>query len=149
MFCSGRFWFKYYSSIPLLEDEAGNVNDIVNCRAIAFIQMISKFFEVVLLLWGFSCNWSISVWLQTKYRKCRCLIRSKYTINNCIANSSSVFVASLDLSKAFDCVNHVKWYNSMLSTGIPVDIVNVICNCYSKLLVSVRWNNIVSLPVLA
>ena len=52
-------------------------------------------------------------------------------INLFIANDSSVFVASSDLSKAFDRVNHFKLYNSLLSKGIPVYIATIL----------VRWND--------
>ena len=69
------------------------------------------------------------------------LFALKTTINHFIANGSSVFAASLDLSKAFDRVDHFKLYNSMLSTGIQVYVVNVICNWYNIPLVSVRWND--------
>jgi len=31
-----------------------------------------------------------------------------------------------------------------LSAGIPVAIIDVLCNWYSKLLLAVRWNNVIS-----
>jgi len=55
-----------------------------------------------------------------------------------------VYIASLDISKAFDRVNHYKLYNSLLCAGVPVVIVDVLYNWYSKLVFAVRWNNSVS-----
>ena len=52
---------------------------------------------------------------------------------------SSVYI-SLDIRKAFDRVNHFKLYKSLLEVGVPVIIVDVICNWYSKLYYAVRWN---------
>ena len=45
---------------------------------------------------------------------------------------SSVFVASLDISKAFDGVNHFKLYIA-LRAGIPVIVIDVVYDWYSKL----------------
>ena len=53
-------------------------------------------------------------------------------------------MASLDISKAFDRVHQFKLYNSLLSAGIPVMIIDVLCNWYSKLCFAVRWNNVIS-----
>jgi Reverse transcriptase (RNA-dependent DNA polymerase) len=57
---------------------------------------------------------------------------------------SSVFVASLDISKAFDKVIHNKLYNSLLAAGVPFIVVKVSCCWYSKLFVSIRCNNSLS-----
>ena len=40
--------------------------------------------------------------------------------------NSSVFIASLDISKTFDCVNHFKLYHSLLEADIPVMIIDVL-----------------------
>ena len=57
---------------------------------------------------------------------------------------SSIFVVTLDISKAFDTVNHYKLYASLINSGIPKWIHNVIINCYSKLSVVVRWKTALS-----
>ena len=57
----------------------------------------------------------------------------KSTIKYFAERGSSVFVASLDISKAFDSVNHFKLYSSLLRVGIPVMIIDVLCDWYSKL----------------
>jgi len=51
-----------------------------------------------------------------------------------------VFAASLDISKAFDCVNHFKLFSVFCTAGIPIDVINLLCNWYSKLFAMVRWN---------
>ena len=135
--------FGASTGIPLLKDKAGNVTDIHSYRAITLVPVISKLFEGVIL--KFYEAILVTDQLQFGFRQnsgcADALFALKTTISHFIANGSSVFAASLDHSKAFDRVNHFKLYNSMLSTGIPVYIVNVLCNWYSKLLVSVRWND--------
>ena len=68
----------------------------------------------------------------------------KTTTRNFISNGSYIYCAALDISKAFDRVNHYKLFNSLISAGVPITIVNVICNWYSKLSVQVRWNDCLS-----
>ena len=50
----------------------------------------------------------------------------------------------MDISKAFDTVNHYKLYASLITSGIPKWILNVIINWYSKLSVVVRWKTALS-----
>ena len=42
--------------------------------------------------------------------------------------SSSVYASALDISKAFDTVNHFKLYSTLIKSGVPVWIIDVIIN---------------------
>ena len=68
----------------------------------------------------------------------------KATIGHFVGNRSSLYCAALDISKAFDRVNHYKLFTTLISVGVPIAIVNIICNWYSKLTVQVRWNGSLS-----
>jgi hypothetical protein len=57
---------------------------------------------------------------------------------------STVYVASLDISKASDKVQHDKLSATLHSTGLPLCVVLVLENWYSKLYACVRWNGIFS-----
>ena len=59
---------------------------------------------------------------------------------------STVYASALDISKAFDSVNHYKLYISLHKAGIPIRIIALLANWYSKLVVSVRWQSSVSMP---
>ena len=50
----------------------------------------------------------------------------------------------MDISKAFDTVNHYKLYASIINSGITKWILNVIINWYSNLSVVVRWKTALS-----
>ena len=41
------------------------------------------------------------------------------TIDYFNANGSAVYVAALDISKAYDKVNHYKLFSSLISAGLP------------------------------
>jgi len=49
---------------------------------------------------------------------------------------------------SLDRVHHFNLYNSLLYAGIPVVIIDVLCNWYSKLSFAVRWNNVMLLVCL-
>ena len=62
-------------------------------------------------------------------------------INHCNERGSSVFMASVDASKAFDRVNHFRLYTSLMKRNVPIAFLNIVINWYSKMNVMVRWNN--------
>jgi len=57
---------------------------------------------------------------------------------------SSVFLASLDIKKAFYHVHHYKVFKSLLSIGVPLIIVDVLCDWYSNMCYVVKWNGSLS-----
>ena len=54
--------------------------------------------------------------------------------------SSSIYIASLDASKAFDRVNHFRLFSTFINKKFPIVFIKVIINWYSKLRTNVRWN---------
>lgn len=56
-------------------------------------------------------------------------------------NHSSVFGAALDVKKAFDRVSHYKLFTALIKRHVPVWIITILINWYSKLFVTVRWRN--------
>lgn len=47
-------------------------------------------------------------------------------------HKSSVFTALLKIKKAFDHVNHYKMFSSLLSAGVSMLIVDMLCEWYGK-----------------
>ena len=68
----------------------------------------------------------------------------KSVIHYFIDRGSSIFIALLDVSKAFDRVNHFKLLNSLLDAGMPIAVVEVLCKWYTRMFVVIRWNNSLS-----
>jgi hypothetical protein len=54
---------------------------------------------------------------------------------------SAVFMASLDIRKAVDSVNHNKLFESLKNAGLPQAIIDVLRNWYGRLLINVRWGS--------
>ena len=65
-----------------------------------------------------------------------------------LCHGNSVYLASLDASKAFDRVNHVKLFNTVIGRGLPGNIVKILINRYGKASNIVKWNNCISMCVI-
>jgi len=47
-----------------------------------------------------------------------------------LCHGNSVYLASLDASKAFNRVNHVKLFNKVIDRGLPGNIVKILIDWY-------------------
>ena len=135
--------FGFGIAVPLVKDKAGNINNVDNYRAITLTPVIAKLFEKVLLL---ICEDALLTDpLQFGFKEnvgcADAIFTLKSTVEYFVDRGSTVYIASLDISKAFDRVHHYKMYNSLLTAGVPVIIVDVLCNWYSKISFAVRWNS--------
>ena len=62
------------------------------------------------------------------------------TVDHYSSKGSTVYTATLDISKAFDMINHYKLFDSIIKAGIPGWNIDLLVYWYSKLTVKVRWN---------
>ena len=131
-------------TVPLITDKTGSVNDVSNYRGITLSPLISKLFELVImsLCSDMLQTDSLQFGFKDKIGTADAIFTMKSTIKHLTDRGSSVYVASLDIRKAFDRVSHFKLYKSLLDTRVPVIIVDVLCDWYSKLCYAVRWNYI-------
>ena len=53
--------------------------------------------------------------------------------------NSTVNLCALDISKAFDRVNHVKLFSKMMDRNIPVNCILLLSCWYAKSIICVRW----------
>ena len=132
--------------IPLVKDKSGNLNDTNNYRAITLGPVIAKAFESVVcdicedqlktddLQFGFKSGMGCT----------DAIFLCRTTIDHFTERGSNVYAAALDVSKAFDKVNHYKLFVSLIKAGIPICFVQLLMNWYSKLYVAVKWNGSLS-----
>lgn len=130
--------------VPLLKNKSGDISDINNYRAIALSNAISKFFEDIILdslhqydndddmyQFGFKAGHSTTM-------GCHVL---KRVIDYYRSNGSYVFTCFLDLTKAFDRVNHDTLFRKLAELNFPKNIIQLIMFWYKNQQVNVRWKN--------
>ena len=132
--------------IPLLKGDDCDPTVCDNYRAITISPCISKVFE--LCLSSIFHKWLGSDELQVGFKKgmgCRDAI---FTLRNIVGHitksGSTAVMCALDISKAFDKMNHCALYIKLMHKNIPHSFLAVLINWYSKCFVFVRWGNHVS-----
>ena len=132
--------------IPLIKDKNGDATSMNNYRGITLSPAISKLFEMCLL--EMFDKYLTTSDLQFGFKKklgCSNAIYSlQTTIQHFNNNGSTVNVCLLDMSKAFDKVNHYGLYLKLMKRGVPPVFLRVLINWYSKCSAVVRWNNSLS-----
>jgi hypothetical protein len=132
--------------VPLVKDKSGDFNSVDNYRGITLTPIISKLLEGVLLA---CCEEQlVADDLQYGFRKkvgcADAIFTLRYVVDHFTSRGSMVYAAALDISKAFDTVNHRQLMAKLSQVGIPDWITNLLSNWYSKLQVAVRWNGCLS-----
>jgi len=133
--------------VPLLKNKAGDASDVNNYRAIALSNSTSKLLESVVL----NCFQSYDKLddfyqfdFKRKYSTDTGCVVLKNTIDYYRKHGSHVFVSLLDLSKAFDYVNHRLLFLKLTDLELPCNLVIVVAYWYLHQLMNDRWKNTVS-----
>ena len=139
------FGASYTVPIPKCDgrSRALSVDDF---RGISISPVISKLFEMVVLS-------RFSKYFETsdhqfgfkKHLGCRDAIYSvRNVIENFISNGSTVNVCALDLSKAFDRMNHFALFIKLMNRKLPVQLLTLLEIWFSVSVTCVKWNGHVS-----
>ena len=59
-------------------------------------------------------------------------------------HNTTIFTCFIDLSKAFDRVNHEKLFQKLQNRGVPTFLIRILVFWYAKQTMCVRWGNCVS-----
>jgi retron-type reverse transcriptase len=68
----------------------------------------------------------------------------KRTVDYYRKNGSHVFVCMLDLSKAFDSVNHLSLFKKLVALDFPANLVELLATWYVNQQINVRWKKILT-----
>ena len=129
---------------PLLKNKTGSVNCSDNYRE---VMISSNFFKVIEYILLPVLNKSISISPhQLGYQQQSSTILAnvllKETINEYIAEKSSVFSCFIDLSKAFERVNHAMLIDKLKCKNVPTFIVEILQNIFRRSNMSVYWQGV-------
>ena len=127
--------------IPLLKNSDGNRFTSDNYRGITLSPVMSKLFEMVLLL-QFKDQLSsdpLQFGFKSKSSCSHAIFAFKTTANHYIKNGSTVSVCALDISKAFDRVDHYKLFNVLVDRSLSKEFIGLLHDWFGKCFVHVRW----------
>jgi len=134
--------------IPLLKNTNLDKTNLESYRAITLSPTISKLFESYML--GVLQDQLYTSDLQFGFKLgsgCRDAISVLCsTIEHYVAHGSTVNIACLDMSKAFDKVNLYGLAIKLMDRSMPRTFVSVILDWYMKSTVCVKWNECLSSP---
>ena len=129
--------------IPLVKDMCGDLTSLNYFRGITLSPTMSKLFEMCLL--SLFEDYLITHDLQVGFKKKLGCNHALYMLRSVIehynANDTTVTICALDMSKAFDKVNHSALFMKLIDRDVPFVFLNILMEWYSKCFASVKWNN--------
>jgi len=133
--------------IPLQKDTTlRGSQSIDNFRGITISPLLSKVFEhSILFIFGkFLTSSERQFGFKEKLGCNHAIFCVRNVIDYFVENGSTVNICCLDVSKAFDRLNHNCLFYKLLKKNVPLLLVKVLINWYSKLYAKIRWGNTLS-----
>ena len=127
-------------NVPLVKDKSGDICSSTNYRLITLVPVIFKVFEMFIL--NFCADNLVSDDLQFGFKNglgcANAIFTLRTTIDYFTGRGSSMYAASLDISKAFDTVDHYNLMCSLMKVDFPKCFVAMLNIWYSNLEIVVR-----------
>jgi hypothetical protein len=129
-------------TIPIPKNKDKRIHDkLDDFRGITISPILSKVFESCILQ-------KLQIYLRTSERQfgfkksvgCRDAIYTvKSVINYFTKNNSTMNICAIDLTKAFDKVNHSVLFKKLMNLDVPANYINILKCWYSKINTAVKW----------
>jgi len=133
--------FSYGVVIPLVNNTKGNLFTTDNYRGITISPVISKIFEMVIM--RLFDDLLTSDPLQFRFKQNSSCNHAFFTLktvtNHHVANSATVNICALDISKAFDRVYYFALFQLLMDKNISKLFIGVLLDWHLKSFVCVRW----------
>ena len=132
--------------VPLVKNRCGNLTDKNNYRLIALSSITSKVFEHIILLRLEEYLWTTDnqFGFKSGHSTDLCIYALSELIEYFKSRSTSVYVAFLDASKAFDKISHWTLFRKLIDRNVPMYLIKILCYWYQHQLMSVRWGYSIS-----
>ena len=126
--------------IPIVKDKLSKITNSNNYRSIAISSLVMKIFDWVIIL-AYNKHLQLDD-LQFSYQPnvstSMCIWMAIETISYFSRNGSDIFSCLMDMSKAFDTVQHSVLFEKLLEQGLPCIIVRYLLRTYGLQQVNVK-----------
>ena len=139
--------FRLRYTVPLPKvDAVSSTNAVDNYRAISISPILSKIFErCTLNKFSKFLTSSPNQFGFKKGSSCGHAIYSvRKVVDYYVKGGSTVNVCLLDLSKAFDKMNHSALFIKLMDRLIPVQVLSILENWFAMCLSCVKWGSVLS-----
>jgi exonuclease III len=128
------------TSIP--KDNRGSLCDSSNYRGITLCSSVSKILDIIILnRYGYLLDTSdMQFAYKNGHSTSMCSLMVKETVNYYMTNDSNVYSCCVDLSKAFDRVQHDMLFKLLIDRKVPALILRIILDMYEHQLMRTVWN---------
>ena len=128
---------------PIVKNSQGDLSDPSNYRGITLSCLPAKLFEhAIQLKTGHLLDTdNLQFGFKRKTSTNHALFSLKTTVNHFNERNSSVYVAFLDCTKAFDRISHYGLFSKLIQRGIPLCILLCLIYWYLNMYCNVKWAN--------
>jgi len=132
--------------IPLIKGHNMDGSSSDNYRGITLNVHLCKVLEMCILdIYG---NYFVTSDLHFSFEKrvgCNDALYALQSVVRHFTNgNSTVNQCALDMSKAFDVVNHFALFMKCMNCNVPIALLNILVNWYGMCTAVVRWDNVFS-----
>ena len=115
--------------VPFVKNRCGNLTDKNSYRPIALSSITSKVFVHIILLRLEEYLWTTDnqFGFKSGHSTDLCIYALSELIEYFKSRSTSVYVAFLDASKAFDKISHWTLFRKLIDRNVPMYLIKVLC----------------------
>ena len=132
--------------IPLVKNVDGDKTVSENYRSITLSPVISKLFESVLLdLFSDQlCSDNLQFGFKSRSSCSHAIFTLRTIVDHYVKDASTVTISALDISKAFDRVDHFALLRLLIKRQLPNNFISILLDWFSKCYACVRWGGVYS-----
>ena len=126
--------------VPLLKDKLGDITSSNNYRSIAISSLVLKIFDLVILstFSEFLQLDDLQFSYQAEVSISMCTWLAVESVAHFLRNGNEVYTCLMDMSKAFDTVQHSQLFKKFLQQGLPAVFLRYILLSYTNRTANVR-----------